>query len=147
MMCIDHKPPETRESAIEIAADLVLSINGEHRPIACEAARKLKEMHDAATEQEQSFDLRWNADMRAIKKWQETTGRTLTWPDHADLVVYIQGRLEAAERVIDAAREQGTIPVGDELSDFEAAGLNTALHIAHYDKEFGNPEAAPAEQP
>ena len=52
------------------------------------------------------FDLRWKADMRAIKKWQETTGRELTWPDHADLVVYLMGRLEAAEAVIDVARER-----------------------------------------
>lgn len=39
--------------------------------------------HDA------SFDLRWKSDMRAIKRWQEATGRTDTWPDHTDLSVWL----------------------------------------------------------
>lgn len=36
-----------------------------------------------------TFDLRWKADQRAIKRWQDATGKKLTWPDHADLVVWI----------------------------------------------------------
>lgn len=40
-----------------------------------------------------SFDLRWKADMRAIRRWQEAgPGRDLTWPDHADLVVWLLER-------------------------------------------------------
>lgn len=39
-------PPSTRENAIEIAADLVREVDCEHRPLACEAARKLKQLHD-----------------------------------------------------------------------------------------------------
>lgn len=46
-MCYDHQPPSTRENAIEIAADLARTIEGEYRPLACEAARKLKELHEA----------------------------------------------------------------------------------------------------
>lgn len=42
-----------------------------------------------------TFDLRYAADMRAIKRWQETTGRTQVWPDHADLVVWLLEQLEA----------------------------------------------------
>jgi hypothetical protein len=39
---------------------------------------------------ERSFDLRWNCDMRAIKKWQAAgEGRELKWPDHADLCVFL----------------------------------------------------------
>ncbi len=44
------------------------------------------------------FSLRWNADMRAIKMWQkEDPSRSLTWPDHADLVVWLLGALEVKE--------------------------------------------------
>lgn len=50
---------------------------------------------------QRSFDLRWNADMRAIKRWQAAgPNRELTWPDHADLVVWLLERLEAAQRVL-----------------------------------------------
>ena len=36
-----------------------------------------------------SFDLRWKADMRAIKQWHESGGDKLVWPDHADLCVWL----------------------------------------------------------
>lgn len=42
-----------------------------------------------------SADIRWKADMRAIKKWQEATGKTLVWPDHADLCVWLMEQLDA----------------------------------------------------
>ncbi len=48
-------------------------------------------------ELEASFDLCWAADMRAIKRWQAATGRDLTWPDHADMVVWLLEQLDAAE--------------------------------------------------
>lgn len=42
-----------------------------------------------------TFDLRWEADMRAIKRWQAAEpGRELTWPDHADLCVWLLERRE-----------------------------------------------------
>lgn len=53
-------------------------------------------------EYEQMFDLRYKADMRAIKRWREATGRHLVWPDHADLCVWL---LEQNER-LRAALEQ-----------------------------------------
>ncbi len=54
-------------------------------------AEKLEEL-------EAIFDMRWDADMRAIKRWQAAgPDRDLTWPDHADLVVWLLERLEEAE--------------------------------------------------
>ena len=45
---------------------------------------------------QRTFDLRWKADMRAIKRWQEAhPGNDLTWPDHADLVVWLMEQLAA----------------------------------------------------
>ena len=45
-----------------------------------------------------TFDIRWKADMRAIKRWQkahsDNPGAELIWPDHADLVVWLMGETE-----------------------------------------------------
>ncbi len=41
-------------------------------------------------ELEDTFDLRWAADMRAIKQWRVVhPEKPMTWPDHADLVVWL----------------------------------------------------------
>lgn len=69
-------------------------------------------------ELEAVFDLRWRADMRAIKAWQAAhPGKELVWPDHADLVVWLMERREAEapleaeiarlRKIEDAAREHG----------------------------------------
>jgi hypothetical protein len=62
------------------------------------AARSIGErIGDELTEArrlEESFDLRWKADMRAIKMWQQKTGRIHTWPDHADLCVFLLDELD-----------------------------------------------------
>ncbi len=53
---------------------------------------------DELAELQSLFTLRWNADMRAIKMWQkEDPSRSLTWPDHADLVTWLLGALEVKE--------------------------------------------------
>lgn len=57
-------------------------------------------------EQDASFDLRWKADMRAIKRWQETTGEELTWPDHADLCVWLMEQLDQRGEITDKEIEQ-----------------------------------------
>ncbi len=52
-------------------------------------------------ELEASFDLRWNADARAIRRWRgsdPTKELTLILPDHADLCVWLLERLEEAKR-------------------------------------------------
>jgi len=44
-----------------------------------------------------TFDLRWQADRRAIKRWQAAhPGNDLTWPDHADMVVWLMERYNPA---------------------------------------------------
>jgi hypothetical protein len=69
--------------------------------IAAEGHASVRELlFDAADELEEYelvFDRRWDADMRAIKRWQKATGRKLTWPDHADMVVWLLGQLESAK--------------------------------------------------
>lgn len=62
-------------------------------------------MREELEDFQRSFDLRWNADQRAIKRWQaaapEGEDRSLTWPDHGDLVVWL---LERLDRMTDRAR-------------------------------------------
>ena len=49
-------------------------------------------------ELEQLFDLRWAADMRAIKAWQIAhPDQPKTWPDHADLGTWCLSRIEKLE--------------------------------------------------
>lgn len=61
--------------------------------------RQLKEMARV-------FDLRWDADMRAIKLWQEAhPGNDLVWPDHVDLVVWLMEETETLENDLDFALE------------------------------------------
>jgi hypothetical protein len=45
-----------------------------------------------------TFDIRWKADMRAIKKWQEKTGRDMVWPDHADMCVWLMEQIDQLEK-------------------------------------------------
>lgn len=46
-----------------------------------------------------TFDLRWKADQRAIKRWQKAhPGNDLVWPDHADLVVWLMEQLQEARQ-------------------------------------------------
>jgi len=59
----------------------------------------MKEAADRIEELERSFHLRWKADRRATLRWQAANpGNDLTWPDHADLVVWLMERLEALDK-------------------------------------------------
>ena len=52
-------------------------------------------------ELEQLFDLRWAADMRAIKAWQIAhPDQPRTWPDHADLGTWCLSRIEKLEAAL-----------------------------------------------
>ena len=53
-----------------------------------------------------SADLRWKADMRAIKMWQEAhPGNDLVWPDHADLCVWLLEQLTKSRGALLRIRE------------------------------------------
>ncbi len=53
------------------------------------------------TECDQSFDLRWEADMRARDMWHAAGGDEMTWPDHADLCVWLLERLAEARETVE----------------------------------------------
>lgn len=57
---------------------------------------QLEQVLGTPDDQDRKFDLRWDADMRAIRMWQAETGRDLVWPDHADLVVWLLKKMDDA---------------------------------------------------
>lgn len=58
---------------------------------------RVEELEREKAESDLAFDLRWDADMRAIKRWQEAhPGNDLVWPDHAELCLWLLTELERA---------------------------------------------------
>ena len=72
-----------------------------------------------------SADLRWKADMRAIKRWQETTGRAGVWPDHADLCVWLLGQIKEA---VDALEPFVEYPPNARTPEYERAAAIVKRH-------------------
>ena len=64
---------------------------------------------DQLADMQSVFDLRWDCDMRAIRRWQADTGRDFTWPDHTDLLVWLLVQLAAAEARIATLEEESSI--------------------------------------
>lgn len=52
-----------------------------------------------------TFDLMWSADQRAIKLWQEATGKDHIWPDKAKTTLWLLERIDAAESELDRLKE------------------------------------------
>lgn len=47
---------------------------------------------ERAVDLQRMFNIRWDAQMRGIKRWQEAhPGNELVWPDHADLIFWLLG--------------------------------------------------------
>lgn len=66
-------------------------------PLLQRAADALLQSGEDIAELEQTFELRWAADMRAIERWQAAhPGNDLRWPDHADLVVWLLSERDRA---------------------------------------------------
>lgn len=69
---------------------------------ASEMAQVVKEGDRRLHELEALFDLQWKADQRGIKRWQaaapEGEDRSMTWPDRADMVVFLLDELERSEQ-------------------------------------------------
>lgn len=66
-----------------------------------ELRAEIEKLKKQLADEAASFELRWQADMRAIKRWQKATGKTKVWPDHADLCLYLMEELERAEELRD----------------------------------------------
>ena len=63
----------------------------------CKHAAELADLKTERDDLQTSFDLRWKADMRAIKAWQTAhPGNDLVWPDHVDLCLWLMEQLNKA---------------------------------------------------
>ena len=84
---------------------------------------------------EQSFDLRREADMRAIKMWQESNpGNDLTWPDHADLCVWLMEKVkQAADRIEELEKALARIA----KHDLQAVAMDALKPGERIEDKFG----------
>ena len=62
-----------------------------------DAADALEAMAGEVDALQNTFDLMWKADQRAIKLWQEATGKDHIWPDRTKTALWLLERAEAAE--------------------------------------------------
>jgi len=79
----------------EAAGKMVRDYLGTEDALTMLAAR-CRVLEADAADRQASFDLRWAAQQRAIDRWraERPDVRELTRPDHADLLVWLLGRLE-----------------------------------------------------
>lgn len=82
---------------LRAALDTVMAF--EHLP--AEHRRVIEERDDL----QRTFDLRWKADQRAIKQWQEAhPGNDLVWPDRCDMVVWLLDQLDEVRKELEDGR-------------------------------------------
>ncbi len=87
------------------------------------------------------FDLRWAADMRAIKRWQASTGRTLTWPDHTDLLGGLLSELDKAEAANDLRLTQ-IMECEKKLDAMKSLALGNADDASYWKARFETVEVS-----
>lgn len=67
------------------------------RMLLMDARHALEAMAGEVASLQNTFDLMWKADQRAIKLWQEATGKDHIWPDKTKTTLWLLERAEAAE--------------------------------------------------
>lgn len=83
------------------------------------AGAEVQRLEKELAELQDSFDLRWKADMRAIARWRavvtsrESEALIGVLPDHADLCVWLLGEVERLEEALRAISVRGTHGEGD----------------------------------
>lgn len=73
------------------------------------ARAEIERLQKELAEYDRAFVLRYNADQRAIKRWQGEPSKELFWPDHTDLCVWLIGEVERLQAEVHALQtELGT---------------------------------------
>lgn len=68
-----------------------------------------EKLRERLAEVERTFEIRWQADQRAIKKWQEAhPGNDLVWPDRADMVQWLLSEMDKLRDELHKMRELKT---------------------------------------
>lgn len=98
-----------------------------------------------------SFDVRWGASRRATERWQAANpGNDLTWPDHADVVVWCLDQLATAETrvksleaglcaLLDVVEKQPRIA---KLLPEDGSPLAVARALVSHEKPLGETQAS-----
>lgn len=81
--------------------------------------QRIAELEGEIAEQQSSFELRWDADMRAIQQWQEATGKELQLPNHTDLCVWLMRQLDNAQAELARLRDAWRISDANLTGDLE----------------------------
>lgn len=90
---------------------------------------------------QKTFDLQWEAQQRAIKRWQKATGKELVWPDTTDLIVWLMERLDSQQDALEAVRGQLILmPKSGSGYDYWRSRLYEALSLADEPKAEVNHE-------
>jgi predicted nucleic acid-binding Zn-ribbon protein len=89
---LERERDEARE---EIAAlkDRIKELEGQVSYARHERNKALNEIDGYKS----TFDVRWQAQMRAVTRWQEETGKKEFWPGHEDLCLWLMRKLEASK--------------------------------------------------
>jgi hypothetical protein len=104
-------PPDDEEPGISELEDAVLGIL-EEAGVSSEVNDKvMKLINDAEKEHDalrQTFDLQWQADQRAILKWQAAhPGNELVWPDRQELTSWLLGKMGNSLFSVHVIRRKG----------------------------------------
>lgn len=96
-----HPLKELTLDRLQEAQDTIENVtNGVGTIIGERVMETIKAAIDDVTDLNAGFMLRWDADMRAIKRWHEGGGDELTWPDHADLCIWLMERVDSMEKAL-----------------------------------------------
>ncbi len=76
-------------------------------------AAEIKQLKQTIADWQASFDLYHNAELRAIRMWQEKNpGNDMIWPDKAKLTVWLLEQLAEAQKMPNMLLEQSTFRLG-----------------------------------
>jgi hypothetical protein len=87
----------------EEAADEITRLRAENRELSLQLLQAQGQAADAIAERDELqavFDKTREANMRAIKRWQEVTGRDKSWPDHDYLILWLLERWDEARAAL-----------------------------------------------
>lgn len=61
----------------------------------------IEALREKLAEYDDLFDVCWEADQRAVKRWQAATGEKLIWPDRADLIIFLMQYIDQLEGALE----------------------------------------------
>lgn len=92
-VALAERERDEAKDALAAAKDKIKELEGQVSYARHERNKALNELDECKS----TFDVRWQAQMRAVTRWQEETGKEIFWPGHEDLCLWLIRKLEAAK--------------------------------------------------